>query len=90
MQDCWIVTHNYFINFVEELFPVWAKHTVGKLLFTNMLLDNMRNVSSVKKQLKRHSITLLGKISLATSLITYHKQFLKLTIDFKDSSRSYT
>ena len=26
-----------FINFVEGLFPVWAKHTVDILLFTNML-----------------------------------------------------
>ena len=25
-----------FINFAKGLFPVWAKHTVGILLFTNM------------------------------------------------------
>ena len=35
--DYFHVTHNYVIIFIKKLFPVWAKHTVGILLFTNML-----------------------------------------------------
>ena len=36
IQDCLHVTHYYF-NFVKGLIPLWVKHIVGILLYTNML-----------------------------------------------------
>ena len=44
IQDCLHVMHYHFIIFVDGLMLVWAKHTVGILLFTNMLSRYVANL----------------------------------------------